>query len=71
MKQLPEAHRDVQKTDAGDGSAHPSRRNETLQAVAGLARSQEQEIVVAPVAQTPPAMRHPGQNGEHYANLKA
>ena len=71
MKQLPKSHRDVQKSDARNGSAHPPRRHEALQTVTGLARGQQQKIVVAPIAQSPPAVRHPGQNGEHYADLKA
>ena len=71
MKQLPQPHRYVQKADARDGAAYPPRRDETLQAVTGLARGQQQKIIVAPVAQAPPAVRHPGQNREHNADLKA
>ena len=71
MKELPEPHRYVQEANARDGSAHPSRRDETLQAVTGLTRRQQQKVIVAPVAETPPAVRHPRQDGEHNADLEA
>jgi len=70
VEQLPEAHSDVEDADARDRAAHPSGRNKTLQPVTGLARGHQQKIIIGPIAETPPAVRHPGQYGQHDADFK-
>ena len=72
MEYFPKGDPDVQKSDAGNRSPDPSRSNDRLQRVhAGLARSVQEKIVVAPVAQAKRALRDPRQEGEHQANLQA
>ena len=73
MKYFPEGDADVQETNAGHCATHPSGGNHSLQGIhAGFARGVQQKIVIAPVAHNPEsALRNPGQEREHNADLQA
>lgn len=72
MKYLPKGDPDIQETDAGNCSAYPTRSNDRLQHLhVRLARGVQEKIVAAPVAQAKRAMRYPGQERKHKANLQA
>src|SRR6266446_9163244 len=62
MKYLPKGDPYIQKADACNCSAHPSRSNHGLQRMhPGFSCSVQKKIVVTPVAQSKRALRYPGQ----------
>lgn len=76
MRYLPAGYHQIQNPYAAHSAAHPSRCDDRAQALqAGLLRSVEQEIVVAPIAQSQRRQeRHdmnPRQKGQHDADLNA
>lgn len=71
MKYFPEGDPDVQETNASHCPTYPSGGNYSLQYVAGFARSVQQKIVVAPVAQPKRPLGNPWQEGEHNADFQA
>ncbi len=71
IKKFPECDSDIQQADATHRAAHPSRRNNGLQPVnTRCARSIYQEEVVAPIVETPHALRPPWQHGENETDLQ-
>ncbi len=73
MEYFPESNPDVQETNASHCPTHPSGGNHSLQRIhAGFARGVQQKIVIAPVTHyTESALRNPGQEREHDADLQA
>ena len=72
VEDLPERDAEIQKSDTTHRAAHPTGRDHCLQTLnACRARSIQQKVVVAPVAQTPHSLRPPRKNRKEYSYLKA
>ena len=72
VEDLPERDSEIQKSDATHSASHPTRRNHRLQTLnARLARSIQQKIIVAPIADAPHPMRPPRQHRQKQADLEA
>ncbi len=72
VENLPERDAEVQKADAAHRAAHPTGSDHSLQTLnTRLARSIQQKIVVAPIADSPHSVRPPGRNREKDADFEA
>ena len=72
VEDLPERNAEIQESDATHRAAHPAGGDDRLQTLnTRLARSIQQKVVVAPIADSPHAMRPPRRHGEKDANLEA
>src|ERR1051325_2034470 len=72
VENLPERDSEIQKSDATHSASHPTRRNHRLQTLyARLARSIQQKIIIAPIADAPHPMRPPRQHSQEQPDLEA
>ena len=72
MDYFPHGHADVEKSHSRHGATDPPGSHKALQFVkACFARRQNQEVIIAPVAQAKQALRYPGQTREHDSDLEA
>lgn len=70
MENFPDGDAEIQQTDAAHGATHPTGSDDLLQSLnARRARSIQQKIVVAPVAQAPHILRPPRHHRECNADL--
>lgn len=76
MRYFPEGNHQIENADAAHSAAHPARGYDRAQSLqAGLLRGVEQEIVIAPIAQTERRQErqnmNPRQEGQHDADFQA
>src|ERR1043165_3147350 len=72
VEDLPERNSEIQKPDTTHRAAHPTGSNHRLQPLnARLARRIKKKIIVAPVADSPHAVRPPWRHREKDPNLEA
>ena len=72
VEYLPERDAEIQKANTTHRTAHPARSDHRLQTLnASLVRSIQQKVIVAPIADSPHAVRPPRRHGEKDANLEA
>src|ERR1044072_7556771 len=72
VEDLPERDAEIQKSDTADRTAHPTGSDHCLQTHnACLARRIQQKIVVAPIADSPHAVRPPRRHRQKDSNLEA
>src|SRR6185369_16399023 len=72
VEDLPERDAEIQKPDTTHRTAHPAGSNDCLQTLnTSLVRSIQQKVIVAPIANSPHAVRPPWRHGEKDANLEA
>ena len=72
MDYLPYGHADVEKAHSRHRASDPSRSHKTLPSIkACFACSQNQEVIVAPVAEAEESLGYPGQTREYDPDLEA
>src|ERR1044072_8227440 len=72
VEDLPERDAEIQKSDTTHRPTHPTGSDHRLQTLtACLARSIQQKVVVAPIADAPHAVRPPRCHRQKDANLEA
>src|SRR5215207_1703002 len=72
VKDFPESNAEIQDPNTTNSAPDPSRSDDCLQSLnTRLASSIQQEIVVAPIANSPHPLRPPGQNCKEDADFKA
>ena len=71
VENLPERNTEIQEPDATHRAAHPAGGDHRLQTLnTRLARSIQEKVVVAPIADPPHAMRPPRRHSEKDADLE-
>src|SRR5689334_18806941 len=72
VEDLPECDAEIQQPDTTYRATHPTGSDYCLQTLnACRARSIQQKVVVAPIADSPHSVRPPRRHGEKNANLEA
>src|SRR5215211_7736657 len=72
VENLPERYPEIQKSDTANRAAHPTGSDHCLQTLnTCLAGSIQQKVVVAPIADSPHAVRPPRRHREKDPNLEA
>src|SRR6185312_4052940 len=72
VENLPEGDPEIQESDTTHRAAHPTGGDYCLQTLnTCLAGSIQQKVIVAPIADSPHAVRPPRRHGEKDPNLEA